>query len=571
MGEAVVQGVAPQPAKINPLKSMLTFPRKACVPMICLAVLSALTATADPVWQWAVRGASAGTFDSVLGRGIAADAQGNVYVAGKFSGTATFGDTNSSLASFGDSDAFLAKYTSSGQLQWVKHFGGTGSDEAHAVAVDTNGFVYVAGRYSGPGTFGSFTLTNTGFATGFTFKFDPATTNVVWAKDDGLEWWGLAVDGNGNSYVVGQPLGLQIAGSKLAGPIALVKYNSSGTRQWYTNTLAPSLFTIGSGKAIAVDTNGNVYITGIFHSVVEFGSTSLTNAAVANNTRDEIFVAKYSSSGVPQWARRGGGEGDDQGLGIGVDGAGNVIVTGLCDLTTSLNSGTSVQFDIGGFVFPADVNHGGLGNMFLAKFNSSGNGVWAKKLPGISLGTAVSATRTGEFYVAGDFKTNPLDFGGVTLTKSHTLEELFAVKYDASGNAIWGRSSSSPDVGTRFGRGIVPAADGSVYETGEYQGTFPTEFDGTILGSKSTGPSMFVAKLAAAGPSRPTVQNLTLANGVVTMTVPNSDGQMFVIEGSSTLSGFAPIATNQVSGGVLQFTDPAYAGAAARFYRLRVP
>lgn len=525
---------------------------------------------AQPAWQWAVRGYSTGTFDGVLGRGVAIDPQGNIYVAGKFSGTATFGDTNSPMASLGDSDAFLAKYSNLGALQWVKKLGGTGFDEANAVAVDTNGQVYIAGRYTGPAQFDSFTLTN--LSAGFTAKIDPATTNVLWVKEDGLDWFGLAVDAGGNSHVVGQPLGLQIADSKLAGPIALAKYNSSGVRQWYTNCLAPNLSTSGSGKAVALDSNGNVYITGVFRRIVEFGSTSLTNAAVANNTRDEIFIAKFNPSGVPQWARRGGGEGDDQGVGIGVDGAGNVIVTGLCDLTTGLNSGISVQFDIGGFVFPADVNNGGLGNMFLAKFNTSGTGVWAKKLAGTSLGTAVSATSGGDFYVAGDFKTYTLDFGGVTLTKPHTLEELFAVKYDSAGNAIWGRFSSSPNVGTRFGRAIVPAADDSVYETGEYQGTYDTVFDGTSLGSKSAAPSMFIAKLATSTPTGPTVQNLTLlGGGVVALTIPNADGQMFVVEASSTPGGFASIATNAVTSGLLQFTDPAATGAAARFYRLRLP
>ncbi len=210
--------------------------------------------------------------------------------------------------------------------------------------------------------------------------------------------------------------------------------------------------------------------------------------------------------------------------------------------------------------------------MFLAKFDSSGAGVWAKKLPGTSSGMAVKATAAGEFYVAGDFKSNPLDFGGVTLTKSHTLEELFALKYDSSGNAIWGRCSSSPDVGTRFGRAIVSVADGSVYETGEYQGTFSTAFDGTILSSKSTGASMFVAKLATVAPVGPVIQSLAVVGGsVLSLTVPNAEGQLFVVEASSTVTGFAPIATNPVSGGVLQFTDPASIGAGKRFYRLRLP
>lgn len=533
-----------------------------------IVVLSlVLNTAAQPAWQWAVRGDSASGF--VYGRGIATDNQGNVYVAGRFSDTATFGDTNSPITSYGDSDAFLAKYNNQGRLQWAIKFGGTGFDEANGVAVDTNGNVYIAGRFGGPATFGSITLTN--LAAGFTAKVDPSTTNVLWAKADGLVWFGAAADGIGNCHVVGQPLPLQLAGAKLAGPVALAKYNSSGVRQWYTNSLAPNLNTSGSGQAIALDSDGNVLITGIFRRVVEFGSTSLTNAAAANNVYDEIFVAKFSSAGIPQWARRGGGEGNDQGLGIGVDGAGNVIVTGQCDHTTALNGGMSVQFDIGGFGFPAAVG-GGLGNMFLAKFSSNGTGVWARKLGGVSYGAALHAASAGDFYVAGYFRTTPLDFGGVTLDKLWTNEELFAMKYDASGNAVWGRRTSSTQVGTRFGRGITARADGSVYETGEHLGVFPVDFDGTTLGSKSTGASMFVAKLTASLLARPTVQGLTLLGaGVIQMSVSGTPGQFYAIEASGTPGNFSAIATNPLTGGVLQFTDPASSGAAARFYRLRLP
>jgi hypothetical protein len=528
--------------------------------------------SAQPAWEWAVRGYSSNTFDGVFGRGVAVDAQGHVYVAGRFSGTATFADGTAPLTSSGDSDAFLARYDTLGHLQWVRTFGGASLDQANAVAVDADGYVLVAGRNNGPGTFGPYTLTNENFATGFTLKFDPATTNVVWARNEGLEWHGVAADPDGNVVVVGQFSGFQLVGIKAAGPIALAKFNPGGARLWLTNTLAPNLNTSGSGRAIAADIDGNVYITGHFRRVVEFGGTSLTNAASANNLRDEIFVAKFSPAGVPQWARRGGGEGDDQGLAIGVDGSHNVIVAGYGDLTTSLNSGTSVPFDIGGFAFPSSLA-GGLGNMVLAKFNSSGTGVWARKIAGVSFAAGVHVAASGEFHVAGHFRSYSVDFGGVTLTQSATLEEAFALKYDASGNPVWGRCTSSTQPGTRIGRAISVGSDGAVYETGEYQGTFPAEFDGTILGSKSAGASMFLAKLAvpgAGGGGR--LANLRLlGGGLVRVAVSDGEGLVRVIEASMSPVGFTPIATNTVSGGALEFSDPASVDAVARFYRMRLP
>jgi hypothetical protein len=519
-------------------------------------------------WQWAQRGFGKGSFDSVYGNGVAADGQGNVYVAGKFSGTSTFGDTNSALTSFGDSDAFLAKYNQQGQLLWAKQFGGAGTDEADSVAVDSAGKVYVAGGYGGSSKFDSITLTNVG---GFIAKVDPTTTNVLWAKSAALEWFGVAVDTNSNAYVVGQPLPFQIAGTKAAEPIALAKYNSSGVRQWYTNSLG-GFNTGGHGKAVAVDRVGNVYITGFFREVIQFGTVSLTNAASANNVYDEIFIAKFNTAGVPQWAKRGGGEGNDQGLGIGVDGAGNAFVTGYCDNTISLNGGTSMKFDIGGFVFPGATG-GGLGNMFLAKFDTSGKGIWAKKLPGVSYGAGLDVLATGDFYAAGYFTSSPMDFGGVTLEKDAAVEEIFAVKYNGAGQAQSGRrTSSNQNGGFRHGMAISIGPDGAAYETGNHSGVFPVEFDGTVLGSTSSGVSMFVARLAAAAPGAPSVQAISLVGaGVIKLTVSGVEGQAYIIESSTTLANWSSVSTNLVTGGTIQFNDPSGTGALTRFYRLRLP
>jgi hypothetical protein len=525
-------------------------------------------AIAQPQWQWAQRGFGQGSFDGVYGRGVATDAQGNVYVAGKFSGTATFGDTNSPITSFGDSDAFLAKYSQQGQLQWVNQFGGAGTDAADSVAVDKTGKVYVSGAYGGQSKFDSITLTNVG---GFVAKVDPATTNVLWATGAALEWFAIAVDTNSNAYVVGQPLPFQIAGNKAAEPIALAKYNSSGARQWYTNSLG-GFNTGGHGNGIAVDSAGNVYITGFFREVIQFGPFSLTNAASANNVCDEIFIAKFNTAGFPQWARRGGGEGNDQGLAIGVDGAENVIVTGYCDNTISLNGGTSMQFDIGGFVFPGAPG-GGIGNMFLAKFTSLGDGIWAKKLSGTSRGSGLAVLPSGDFYAAGYFDSSPMDFGGVTLAKDGAVQELFAIKYDGAGNAQTGRrTSSNQNGGFRHGTAIAIGPDGAAYETGDHSGVFPVEFDGTTLGSTSSGISMFVARLAAAVPGGARVKTLALFDGgVIHLDVSGSDGQTFVTEASNTLFTWNPVSTNTLSGGSIQFTDPGATGASSRFYRLRSP
>lgn len=72
------------------------------------------------------------------GYSVATDGTGNIYIAGRFAGTATFENTN--IVSSGGEDIFLAKYNRAGALQWVKRAGGSGDGRANAIAVDGYSF-----------------------------------------------------------------------------------------------------------------------------------------------------------------------------------------------------------------------------------------------------------------------------------------------------------------------------------------------------------------------------------------------------------------------------------------------
>ncbi|MEN6446018.1 MAG: SBBP repeat-containing protein [Candidatus Cloacimonas sp.] len=81
------------------------------------------------------------------------------------------------------------------------------------------------------------------------------------------------------------------------------------------------------GNSIAVDANGNSYVTGTFYgSSATFGSTTLTGSGY-----DDIFVAKMDSNGNWLWARQAGGTLSDLGNSIAVDANGNSYVTGTFD------------------------------------------------------------------------------------------------------------------------------------------------------------------------------------------------------------------------------------------------
>src|SRR5262249_46488923 len=181
----------------------------------------------------------------------------NIYVAGSFGQTATFGTISlTSAGQVGNGDAFLAKLDPAGNFIWARQFGGAGDDYAFGVAVDGGGNVYASGRFSGTASFGAgLSLTAVGYySDGYVVKVD-SSGNTLWAR-------GM---GGGGTISNGQDTAI----------------------------------------ALATDPNGNVYVTGIFVGTGTFGSTSLTSKGV-----QDTFVTKLDASGNFQWAQRMGGEGD---------------------------------------------------------------------------------------------------------------------------------------------------------------------------------------------------------------------------------------------------------------------
>src|SRR3989442_12049361 len=79
----------------------------------------------------------------------------------------------------------------------------------------------------------------------------------------------------------------------------------------------------GAGRAVAVDANGNVLVTGKFSGTIDFGTGPLTSAGAT-----DIFLAKYSAAGDPIWSKAFGGALNDSGNGVAVDSGGNVVLIG---------------------------------------------------------------------------------------------------------------------------------------------------------------------------------------------------------------------------------------------------
>jgi uncharacterized delta-60 repeat protein len=274
---------------------------------------------------------------------VAVDSAGNIYCAGF---TWSFGA--------GNYDALLLKYNSSGTLQWAKTWGGSGNDFLYAVAVDSAGNIYCAGRtYS----FGA------GYDDALLLKYDSSGA-LQWAKTWGGSsndtLYGVAVDSAGNIYCAGWTYSFG-AGENDA---LLLKYNSSGALQW-AKTWGGSNYDYL--YAVAVDSSGNIYCAGYTYSFGAGGSDAL--------------LLKYNSSGTLQWATTWGGGNYDYLWEVAVDSGGNIYCAGYTD---SFGAGS--------------------GDALLLKYDSSGALQWAKTWDGGSDDHlfAVAVDSTGNLYLVGD-------------------------------------------------------------------------------------------------------------------------------------------------------------------------
>ncbi|MEI2724349.1 MAG: SBBP repeat-containing protein [Verrucomicrobiota bacterium] len=157
---------------------------------------------------------------------------------------------------------------------------------------------------------------------------------------------------------------------------------------------------IDDGNGVAVDTNGNVYVTGYFKSTATFG-TGETNQTMLTALGQDLFVAKYAPSGGLLWVRQARSQAG-WGTSIGVDDAGNSYVFGYFGPTITFATGEPGQVALS-----AAAN-----DLFLAKYDTDGNFLWAKQAGGSfsEYGYGIAVDGSGDSYVTGRYGSNPVIF-----------------------------------------------------------------------------------------------------------------------------------------------------------------
>jgi len=355
---------------------------------------------------------------------IAIDGNGDIYVTGDSAAAWSCSPTDDCtvIPYTGASDAFVAKLNgASGELAWNTFLGGNGTDNSMGVAADGSGNIYVAG-YSDV-SWGAPLRDKSGDFDGFVARLDAASGALTWntflggtAADRG---WGIAVDGNGNVYVTGNS-----ATAWSCSPTDCTVRAFGGIEDAYiarldgtSGTLTWNTFLGGSGTTVGygLATDGsNIYVTGY--------STETWGIPLRDYTGNwDGFAAKLNSvSGYLTWNTFLGGSADDLGYGIVVDGNGYVYVTGRSNTAWG-----SPLRDYGG----------GNADGFVAKLDPSGALTWNTFLggTGYDFGYGITVDGSGNAYVAGNSDTawgNPL--------RGYTNNyDGFAAKLDPAGALAW--------------------------------------------------------------------------------------------------------------------------------------
>jgi len=484
-----------------------------------------------PTWQWAK---SAGQTGAEAGASTAIDGNGDVYATGSFTSvTLTFGTNSLVNTSASTADIFIVKYDATGNVLWAKNFGGIDGDLGNSVTVDANNNVYLTGWFTSASiTFGSTTLNNSGTSSSdiFVVKFDPLG-NVVWAKSAGGtstdRGYDVTTDVAGNVFVTGwfsSPTidfgtGILTNAGSGTNDFFIVKYDGIGNTVWSKKAGGSNS---DAGYSAATDATGYIYVTGIFaSSTIDFGTGALTNSSAATN---DFFIVKYDVAGNSVWSNAAGGSFDDNGNSIAITGN-NIFVTGAFS-SSSITFASTTLTNAGA----------GTSDVFVVKYDASGNATWAKSAGGsdADAGNSVSSDITGNVYVTGWFSSTSIVFGTTTVTNTAVgYKDIFVTKYDVASNSIWalGVGNSAEETGN----GISSDATGAnIYITGMFNSA--TVLFGTYTIFKGCGDDVFVAKLGSTvGLSENNTTDIlnvypNPVNGILTVYItPNSPEQVEII------------------------------------------
>ena len=405
-------------------------------------------------------------FDT-YGNDLAVDNSGNIFISGTTSSSGWVSGGYDTTYNGNSSDAYVAKISSTGQFLWSTYLGGSGWEYGGGVALDGSGNVYVTGMTSQGGwVSGTYNKVYHGGTTDiFVVKLSGSGTHLwsgLLGGDNYDGGFGIAVDKNyGAVYVTGF----------IGFDSYIAKLSLAGQTLW-EGILCNADDDYGS--AVTVDGSGYVYVTGTT-TTSGWGyygyDMVLNNGGTGYNDSSDAFLTKLNSSGYILWNTYLGGDAEDFGHDVAVDGSGNVFVTG---------STASPGWVSGGYDTTLTNDYG----TFVVKMSSAGTHLWSTYLANSGSGYGIAVDSSGNAYATG------------------TNGDALVVKLSPSGQSLWSRNLGGSSNDSGYGIAVDNEGNilvgGQTHSTGWVYGGFDTTWNGLSLDT-------FVAKLHEFGSLQVTI------------------------------------------------------------------
>ncbi|MCF8256825.1 MAG: gliding motility-associated C-terminal domain-containing protein [Flavobacteriales bacterium] len=334
---------------------------------------------------------------------MARDAAGDLYITGYFSFGAQFGDE--SFTAVGSTDIFVAKVSgSTGEFIWAKAFGGAGADAGISISTVGSGGIAVTGFFEGQATFGSQQVTAmAGSQDIFVLRLD-ADGNVLWQRTGG-------------------------------GPDSDIPYG------------------------IATDLDGNIVTTGSFKGAANFSGQAMVSVIdpILEEPSYDIYILKYGPQGALQWGLQGAAEYEDRGMAIATGQDGTIFVAGQFSDTITFNQ---------------TYNNGMFNAGFLLRLAPDGTEQWLTRFGAtVCLPRSMTVDNSGKIYMTGDFLGNMAVFGPQTVYASNPYQrKVFLAKFDGDGGADWIRTLGSDN--QLSSQKVALDAAGAPYIAGDFKCSF---------------------------------------------------------------------------------------------------
>ena len=331
------------------------------------------------------------------------------------------------------------------EISWATYFGGEAAETSSKVKTDIFSNVYICGytnSFTGIATAGAYQSSYLGYFDVFLAKFD-YFGKFIWATYYGGSnedyTSGMAIDAKGNIYIGCSSYSSDLASSgayqsKNAGGIdvLLAKFNTAGSLVWATYFGGEAYEYTGD---IALDASQNIYIIGHTRSLNGIATTGAYKTDI-NPNYEHAFFAKFNTSGGLVWATYFGLDFvNTWGTDIGIDAAGNVIITG-----ETKSEGTNPNNYIGLATSGAYQTYNkGSEDVFLAKFSDNGTLLWATYFGGNrdEQASGLSIDKSGNIYITGNTTSIGIGQPGAYQLLIGGDNDAFLAKFSNSGSLTW--------------------------------------------------------------------------------------------------------------------------------------